>query len=75
VDGVLAEADAVFSAWNPDSPVSRLRRSEAAAGEMPAEVEEVLGLCADARAATDGCLIPGRHQAASTRSGWSKAGR
>jgi FAD:protein FMN transferase len=54
----LHQADAVFSTWNPDSPVSRLRRREPAAGDMPAEVEEVLGLCAEARAATNGWFDP-----------------
>ncbi len=54
----LHRADAVFSTWNPDSPVSRMRRGESAAGDLPAEVEEVLGLCMAARSATDGWFDP-----------------
>jgi FAD:protein FMN transferase len=54
----LHQADAVFSTWDPDSPVSRLRRGEAAAGDLPAEVEDVLGLCEAARTATCGWFDP-----------------
>jgi FAD:protein FMN transferase len=54
----LHRADAVFSTWNPDSPVSRMRRGEDALDDLPAEVEEVLGLCAIAREATGGWFDP-----------------
>jgi len=55
---VLHRADAVFSTWNPASPVSRLRRGEVAAGMMPAEVTEVLTLCRRARKASGGWFDP-----------------
>lgn len=54
----LHRADAVFSTWNPQSAVSRLRRGEAAAADLPAEVEDVLSLCEAARAATSGWFDP-----------------
>jgi len=54
----LHQADAVFSTWNPRSPVSRMRRGESALEDLPSEVGEVLGLCAAARAATDGWFDP-----------------
>jgi thiamine biosynthesis lipoprotein len=46
---VLHEANAIFSTWDPQSPVSRLRRGEAAPSDLPEAVSEVLGLCASAR--------------------------
>lgn len=55
---VLHDADAVLSTWKTDSPVSRLRRGEAALSDMPAQVAEVLALCRDARAASGGWFDP-----------------
>jgi thiamine biosynthesis lipoprotein len=55
---VLHEADATFSTWDPDSPVSRLRRGEAALGDLPATVAAVLDLCQDARRASGGWFDP-----------------
>jgi FAD:protein FMN transferase len=55
---VLHRADAVFSTWDPASPVSRLRRGEATLGAMPAEVAEVLTLCQAARQASQGWFDP-----------------
>ena len=55
---VLHDADAVFSTWKPDSPVSRLRRGEISLGEAPAEVADVLDRCRTARQATDGWFDP-----------------
>ena len=51
-------ADAVFSTWDRQSPVSRLRRGEATLGDMPAEVGEVLELCRAAKAASGGWFDP-----------------
>jgi thiamine biosynthesis lipoprotein len=45
----LRRADAIFSTWKSDSPISRLRRREITREEAPAEVAEVLELCAIAR--------------------------
>jgi FAD:protein FMN transferase len=55
---ILHHADAVFSTWDPGSPVSRLRRGEVALGELPAEVAEVLGECQAARQASGGWFDP-----------------
>jgi thiamine biosynthesis lipoprotein len=55
---VLQRADAVFSTWQPDSPVSRLRRGEIALAQAPAEVSEVLELCATARELSGGWFDP-----------------
>jgi thiamine biosynthesis lipoprotein len=54
----LHRADAVFSTWDPDSPVSRLRRGEATPGELPPEVAEVLAECRAARQASGGWFDP-----------------
>lgn len=37
----LHEADAVFSTWDPRSPISRLRRGELALADAPPVVAEV----------------------------------
>ena len=55
---MLHRADAVFSTWNPASPVSRLRRGEVTLGMLPAEVAEVLTLCQAARKASRGWFDP-----------------
>jgi FAD:protein FMN transferase len=55
---VLHRADDIFSTWNSQSPVSRMRRGEAQAGDLPAEVTEVLRQCDAARRATDGWFDP-----------------
>jgi len=55
---ILQHADAVFSTWQPHSPVSRLRRGEIALAEAPAEVSEVLGQCAIARELSGGWFDP-----------------
>lgn len=55
---VLHRADAVFSTWNSQSPVSRMRRGEAQPGDLPAEVTEVLRKCEAARRATGGWFDP-----------------
>jgi thiamine biosynthesis lipoprotein len=54
----LHQADVTFSTWDPQSPVSRLRRGAAALSELPAEVAEVLDLCEDARKASGGWFDP-----------------
>lgn len=55
---VLHRADAVFSTWQPDSPVSRLRRGEITAAHAPAEVAEVIAACQAAREASLGWFDP-----------------
>lgn len=41
----LQRADAVFSTWKPDSPMSRVRRGELGVADAPAELAEVLDRC------------------------------
>jgi thiamine biosynthesis lipoprotein len=55
---VLHEADAVFSTFKPDSPLSRLRRGEAPADDLPPEVLEVLERSARATRLTQGAFDP-----------------
>ncbi|HEX3489647.1 MAG TPA: FAD:protein FMN transferase [Streptosporangiaceae bacterium] len=57
-NAVLHRADRVFSTWRPDSAISRLRRGEITAGQIPPEVTEVLRLCAVARDLSDGWFDP-----------------
>ncbi len=45
----LHDADAIFSTWKPQSPLSRIRRGELAVVDAPAQVGEVFDLCAKAR--------------------------
>jgi len=54
----LRRADAVFSTWKTDSPMSRLRRGEITLQDTPAEVAEVLELCGVARQCSDGWFDP-----------------
>ena len=55
---VLHRADATFSTWRPDSPVSRLRRGEITSAQAPAEVAELLEHCAVARDLSGGWFNP-----------------
>ena len=55
---VLHRCDAVFSTWDSGSPVSRLRRGEAALGQMPPEFAEVLAECHAAKKASGGWYDP-----------------
>lgn len=57
---MLQNADAVFSTWQPDSPISRLRRGELTVGEAPDEIADVLGLCAEAKRVSGGWFDPWR---------------
>jgi FAD:protein FMN transferase len=54
----LHRADATFSTWDPQSPVSRLRGGAAALADVPAEIAEVLELCREARDASGGWFDP-----------------
>jgi thiamine biosynthesis lipoprotein len=72
---ILHRADAVFSTWRPDSPVSRLRRGEITSAQAPAEVAEVLDRCADARDLSDGWFdpwaVPGGFDPSGYVKGWA----
>jgi thiamine biosynthesis lipoprotein len=55
---VLHMADAVFSTWEPDSPMTRVRRGELSVGDVPREIAEVLALCAEAKRMSGGWFDP-----------------
>lgn len=55
---ILQRADDVFSTWQSDSPISRLRRGEIAADQAPAEVADVMAACATARQLSSGWFDP-----------------
>ena len=55
---ILRRADAVFSTWEPDSPMSRLRRGDLSVGDAPGEIAEVLDLCAEAKRLSGGWFDP-----------------
>ena len=55
---VLHHCDALFSTWDPASPVSRFRRGEAALGQLPPEFPEVLRECRAAKEASGGWFDP-----------------
>jgi FAD:protein FMN transferase len=55
---LLHQADALFSTWNPDSPISRLRRGEIDCSQAPAEIAEVLDRCEIARELSGGWFDP-----------------
>lgn len=50
----LHRVDATFSTWRPESAVSRLRGGELPLEQAPAELSEVLRLCREAHARSDG---------------------
>ena len=54
----LHHADAVFSLYKPQSPLSRLRRGELTLSECPAEVSAVLAECVRARELSGGWFDP-----------------
>src|SRR5215472_17093561 len=54
----LHHCDALFSTWDPGSPVSRFRRGEAALGQMPPEFTEVMRECRAAKRASGGWFDP-----------------
>jgi thiamine biosynthesis lipoprotein len=55
---ILHRADAVFSTWKAESPISRLRRGEITSEEAPPEMSEVLELCTIARDMSEGWFDP-----------------
>jgi FAD:protein FMN transferase len=72
---ILHDADAMFSTWEPRSPLSRLRRGGAQAGEPPAALAEVEALCQAARAASGGWFdpwaLPGGYDPTGLVKGWA----
>jgi FAD:protein FMN transferase len=71
---VLHEADAVFSTWNPDSPLSRLRRGDPPASPPPA-MAEVQAVCRHAREVSGGWFdpwaLPGGYDPTGLVKGWA----
>ena len=55
---ILHHCDALFSTWDPASPVSLFRRGEAELGQMPPEFTEVLRECRAAKKASGGWFDP-----------------
>lgn len=72
---ILHRADATFSTWRPDSPVSRLRRGEITSAQAPAEVAEILDRCAVARDLSGGWFdpwaVPGGFDPSGYVKGWA----
>jgi FAD:protein FMN transferase len=56
--GVLHRADEVFSTWQADSAIGRLRRGEITAATAPEGVAEVMAACASARELSRGWFDP-----------------
>jgi thiamine biosynthesis lipoprotein len=54
----LRRVDAVLSTWNPESPLSQLRRGELTLEDAPAMVREVLDACAIAKEMSRGWFDP-----------------
>jgi thiamine biosynthesis lipoprotein len=54
----LHQADGVFSTWQPDSPISRLRHGRASADDVPQEVLDVLTECRCVRDLSGGWFDP-----------------
>ena len=50
----LHKADAIFSLYKPESPLSRLARGETSVAELPSVVEQVWNLCEGWEKTTDG---------------------
>lgn len=70
----LHQAEAVFSTWDPGSPLSRLRRGEALA-DPPAALAEVQALCEQARELSGGWFdpwaLPGGYDPTGLVKGWA----
>jgi thiamine biosynthesis lipoprotein len=73
----LHRADAIFSVWRPNSPLSRLRRDEIEVDACPPEVAEVVALSRELRVVTDGWFdpwsIPGGFDPTGLVKGWAAA--
>ena len=54
----LDRADAVFSTWKPNSPMSQLRRNDVLLDDLTPEIASVLELCAVARDLSGGWFDP-----------------
>jgi FAD:protein FMN transferase len=72
---LLHEADAVFSTWDPQSPLSWLRRGEPPEGDGSPIMAEVRAACQAAREASDGWFdpwaMPGGYDPTGLVKGWA----
>jgi thiamine biosynthesis lipoprotein len=72
---LLHEADAVFSTWDPRSPLSRLRSGGMSGGGGPPSMAEVRAACQAAREASDGWFdpwaMPGGYDPTGLVKGWA----
>ena len=72
---LLHEADAVFSTWDPDTPLSRLRRGETSERDGPPSLADVRTACQAARDASDGWFdpwaMPGGYDPTGLVKGWA----
>lgn len=72
---LLHEADAVFSTWDPDSPLSRLRRGGTSERDGPPSLAQVRAACQEAREASDGWFdpwaMPGGYDPTGLVKGWA----
>lgn len=72
---LLHRADAVFSLYKPDSPLSALRQGRITVADCPPEVEVVLALCEEARRRSGGWfdpwLMPGGVDPTGLVKGWA----
>jgi FAD:protein FMN transferase len=72
---LLHEADAVFSTWDPQSPLSRLRRGDLAEPDGPACLAGVRVACEAAREASGGWFdpwaMPGGYDPTGLVKGWA----
>jgi FAD:protein FMN transferase len=71
----LHHADAMFSTWDRQSPVSRLRRGEVGLADLPREVAQVVAECQAARRASGGWFdpwaMPGGFDPTGLAKGWA----
>ncbi len=72
---LLHEADAVFSTWNPHTPLSRLRRGDMPEAAGPPSLAEVRAACQAVREASDGWFdpwaMPGGYDPTGLVKGWA----
>jgi thiamine biosynthesis lipoprotein len=72
---LLHEADAVFSTWDPNTPLSRLRRGETSERDGPPSLASVRAACQAARDASDGWFdpwaMPGGYDPTGLVKGWA----
>ncbi|HLN06375.1 MAG TPA: FAD:protein FMN transferase [Acidimicrobiales bacterium] len=73
----LHELDALFSTWNPESPMSRFRAGHLRLADAPPEISVVLELCEEANVLSQGWFdpwaMPGGFDPTGLVKGWATA--